>query len=272
MNADELHEIAVRADLTTAWLGRNYHFVERIGSTNDRLKEWLADGRHPPAGTVLLTDYQTAGRGRLDRRWEAPPATSLLFSVLFRPGWPVERSGWLTMLAGLAVAEAIETVTGLNVRLKWPNDIMILQAERWAKVAGLLLDAVVGDRETLESAILGIGLNVNIPAEALPEAVTPATSLLVAGSHPVARRPLLVACLERLEARYEAAERGHSPSVAWNERLMTLGQPVTVTAAGTGETVAGVAEATDEWGRLIVRDAAGRRHTIAAGDVTLREN
>jgi len=272
MTGDELHYSVVRAELTTQWLGRNYRYIESIGSTNDRLKEWLADGSNPPAGTVLLTDYQTAGRGRLDRRWEAPPATSLLFSVLFRPGWPAEKSGRLTMLAGLAIAEAIETVTGLDVRLKWPNDIMLRQDDSWAKVAGLLLDAVVSDGQTLESAILGIGVNVNIPSGALPEAITAPTSLLVACGQPVARRPLLLACLERLEHHYNAAERGLSPWAAWNERLITIGRAVNVTAAGTGQSLAGLAEATDELGRLIVRDETGRRHTIAAGDVTLRDN
>lgn len=272
MTGDELHEAVVRAELTTQWLGRHYHYVESIGSTNNRLKEWLADGSNPPAGTVLLTDHQTAGRGRLDRRWEAPPATSLLFSILFRPGWPAEKSGRLTMLAGLAVAEAIEAVAGLDVRLKWPNDIMLRQDGGWAKAAGLLLDAVVENGKTLESAVLGIGINVNIPIEALPEAITPPTSLLVACGRPVARRPLLLACLNQLEHHYDAAGRGISPWAAWNERLITLGRAVTVTAAGTKETLTGVAEATNEMGHLIVRDGAGHRHTVTAGDVTLRDN
>lgn len=271
MTDNALDETVVDAALTTGWLGRSYHYVAQIGSTNDQMKAWLAEGRVLPAGTVLLTDYQSAGRGRLDRRWEAPPGTSLLFSVLFRPGWPAEKSGWLTMLAGLAVAEAIEAVTGLDARLKWPNDIMLRQNDGWAKTAGMLLDSTIDPAGSLESVILGIGLNVNIPAEALPEAMTPATSLLVAGGQPVDRRLLLVACLERLERYYQAADQGAAPWAAWNERLITLGRAVVVSAAGAAEVV-GVAETTDELGRLIVRDAEGRHHVVAAGDVTLRGN
>lgn len=272
MASDELSEMIVQPALVTRWIGRTYRYVPRIGSTNDQLKQWLADSDRHPAGTVLLTDYQTAGRGRLDRRWEVPPATSLLFSVLLRPDWPAEQGGWLTMLAGVAVAEAIEAITGLKARLKWPNDIMIEQHDRWHKVAGLLLDAVLNEAGHLASAILGIGMNVNIPAEALPEAITPATSLLVARGQPVERLPLFLACLERLERQYDAADAGRSPWAAWNDRLITLGQMVTVSAAGTRVTFTGLAEATDEQGYLIVRDQTGRRHRLAAGDVTLRGN
>jgi BirA family transcriptional regulator, biotin operon repressor / biotin---[acetyl-CoA-carboxylase] ligase len=272
MAANDLNEAAVRAALTTAWLGRNYHYVERIGSTNDRLKEWAAGDRALPEGTVLLTGFQTAGRGRLERRWEAPPETSLLFSVLLRPGWPAEQGNRLTMLAGVAVAEGVESVTGVAVRLKWPNDIMVEHNGRWRKTGGLLNDAAIDADGTVGSAVLGIGLNVNIPAADLPAASTPAISLLVVCGQPVGRLPLLIACLERLEHHYDSARRGFSPWPVWNERLLTLGQAVTVTSAGSGESLSGQAEATDAAGRLIVRDESGRRHAIVAGDVTLRED
>jgi BirA family transcriptional regulator, biotin operon repressor / biotin---[acetyl-CoA-carboxylase] ligase len=272
MPFNDLNEAAIRAALTTAWLGRNYHYVENISSTNDRLKEWAAGDRALPEGTVLLAGFQSLGRGRMARRWEAPPETSLLFSVLLRPGWPAEQGNRLTMLAGVAVAEAVESVTGLTVRLKWPNDIMVEHNGRWRKTGGLLNDAALDTDGTLASAVLGIGLNVNIPAADLPAASTPATSLLIARGQPVARLPLLIACLERLEHHYDSARRGRSPWSVWNERLITLGQAVTVTSAGTGESLIGLAEATDEVGRLIVRDQFGRRHVIAAGDVTLRQD
>lgn len=268
---DDLHEAAVLSELATNWLGRPYHHTAEIGSTNDQLKEWAAAGtpEDPPAGAVLLTDYQSAGRGRLGRRWEAPPGSSLLFSTLFRPDWPATQAGWLTMLAGLAIAEAIEAETGLTVGLKWPNDVMVGVDDQWYKVGGLLLESqLAGDR--LSYAILGVGLNVNIPAEALPDAMTPATSLAVVTARHVGRRPLLLACLDRLEQRYESADRDESPQPAWNARLITLGRPVTV-STGTGAAVlSGVAEATDEWGGLQVRDEAGLVHTIVAGDVALR--
>ena len=274
MNYDDLTPSAVQGDLQTSWLGRAYHYVERIDSTNDRLKAWAADATHP-TGTVMLAEYQTAGRGRLDRRWEAPPGAALLFSVLLRPGWPAERGAWLTMLAGLAVAEAIEAVAGLPAPLKWPNDIVLPHADGWSKAGGILLDAVLDGDGRLAHAVIGIGLNVNVPIAALPETAAmsgalPAASLLVAAGRPVPRRTLLVALLERLEAHYAAADAGHSPHVSWNARLITLGQMVRVSAAGSAAPLSGVAEGSDEWGCLLVRDAAGTLHTVAAGDVTLR--
>lgn len=272
VNEPELSEAAVRAELTTAWLGRPYRYVASIDSTNEQMKAWAADPAWP-SGTVLLADFQSAGRGRLDRRWDAPPGTALLFSVLLRPGWPAHQGAWLTMLAGLAVVEAIEAITGLPAQLKWPNDVVLASGGtgEWHKVCGLLLDATLapaGDR--LESAIVGIGLNVNIPATALPVAATPATSLLVAGARPVSRRALLLVLLERLERHYEAAVAGHSPVGAWAARLITLGRPVVVTSVESSSSFTGMAEGIDEWGQLLVRDATGALHTVAAGDVTLR--
>ena len=269
INDDDLTVTAVGATLTTTWLGRSYEYLPWIGSTNDEMKQRAAAGA--PHGAVLLADYQAAGRGRLDRRWEAPPGTSLLFSALLRPsGWPAERGGWLTMLAALAVAESIETV-GLPARLKWPNDVMLEQDGTWRKVCGLLLDTSLDAAGRLEWAIAGIGLNVNLPAAALPDTMTPATSLLVAGGRAIARRALLAELLARLESHYAAAAAGHSPAPEWSARLLTLGRPVRVARTGTGEPLVGMAEATDEWGHLLVRDSAGQLHTIAAGDVTLRE-
>lgn len=278
MPENDLSEKVVRADLTTVWLGRPYLYMEEVESTNDWMKAWVADPAYP-SGTVLLADYQSAGRGRLDRRWEAPPGMALLFSVLLRPHWPAHQGSWLTMLAGLAVAEAIEDVTELPARLKWPNDVVLADGEgpEWRKVCGLLLDVTLapGGESPLESAIIGIGLNVNTPATGLSAAglsaaTTPATSLLIAGGKTVSRRALLVAILARLERHYDAALDGRSPAQIWASRLITLGRRVTVTAAASATPLIGTAEGIDAWGQLLVRDDSGALHTVAAGDVTLR--
>lgn len=272
MADDDLDELAVGTALTTVWLGRPYYYAASIDSTNDRLKAWASDPAYPN-GTVLLADFQSAGRGRMERRWEAPSGTSLLFSTLLRPDLPVERGAWLVMAAGLAVAEAIEAALPLSVGLKWPNDVMLADGSipgGWRKVCGMLLDTSLDPAGRLESAVIGIGLNVNIPPEALPAAITPATSLLAIAGTPVARRPLLIGLLQRLERRFDAVLGGASPAPEWVARLVTLGQPVEVSAVGATESLIGVAEGLDEWGQLLVRDAAGRLHAVAAGDVTLR--
>ncbi len=269
---DELTEPAVRAALRTEWIGQSYRYLETAGSTNDLLKKQIAAGGPDrlASGAVLLTDYQEHGRGRLNRSWEAPARTSLLFSVLFRPDWPALRLSWLTMLAGLAVAGAIEVETKLPVSLKWPNDVLIKQDNAWYKVCGILLEGYVSPAQRLEHAVLGVGINVNIPLAQLPPTAQPATSLMVAVGHPISRRSLLAELLQRLEHIYEAADRGESPQQQWNRRLITLGQRVEVGRVGQATPLLGMAEGTDEWGQLLVRDDDGQLHTIMAADVSLR--
>jgi BirA family biotin operon repressor/biotin-[acetyl-CoA-carboxylase] ligase len=272
MERHELSVTAVSELLTTRWVGRSYHFRERVGSTNDLLQEMVAAGdeQYPPAGTVIVADYQSAGRGRMARRWEVPPGTALLFSTLFRPGWPVERGTWLTMLAAVATAEAIEALTGVAIGLKWPNDLLVEGGGEWCKVGGLLLDSRLDGQNDVNTAVVGIGINVNQTADQLPDAVYPPTSLWLATGRPISRLALLTACLERLEAHYELAASGRSPRAEWHKRLVTLGKRVTVTSNGL-PLIEGTAEDVDEWGRLLVREAAGSLQTVAAGDVSLRQ-
>jgi BirA family biotin operon repressor/biotin-[acetyl-CoA-carboxylase] ligase len=118
--------------------------------------------------------------------------------------------------------------------------------------------------------VLGIGINVNIPPDQLPETAVPATSLQAAGGRSFSRLDLLADFLLRLENGYERAESGQSPQPIWRQRLITLGKQVQVSHSGTGDMIRGLAEDCDEYGRLLVRDGSGLLHTIAAGDVTLR--
>lgn len=256
--------------LSTKWVGRPLHTFDTVGSTNAVLAT-LAAGSAPPGATVCAA-FQSAGRGRLKRRWLAPPNTSLLFSVLFRPAWPARQAHWLTMLAGLSVVAAVEKHTALQLALKWPNDIMLYDdahaPAQWCKTGGILLETTLGE-EQLQQAIVGIGLNVNIARRDLPAADTPATSLLAAGGRRVDRAVLLAGILQELETRYEQADAGRSPQPAWDVRLITRDRQVRVR---DGERIIeGKALGSDEWGRILVRDADGAVHAISAGDVTLRE-
>jgi BirA family biotin operon repressor/biotin-[acetyl-CoA-carboxylase] ligase len=147
-----------------------------------------------PEGAVVVADEQTAGRGRLGRRWVAPAGTSLLCSVQLRPRVDPQRLPELTGVAAHATAEAIEAVTGVATEIKEPNDLLI----GGRKVAGILAEA----RE--ERVVLGIGINVNIPEAGLPEDVDlPATSLLVETGRETDRAELLIDLLDRLERRYD---------------------------------------------------------------------
>ena len=168
--------------------GRPYLYVPVCASTQRLLS------RDAPEGALAVTDEQTEGRGRLGRRWDAAPRTSILASLLLRPAVARERLPTLTPVAGRACAEAIAAVTGLTPTVKFPNDVLV----GGRKAAGILAEASNG------RVVLGIGVNVNQTAEELPTAVhVPATSLRVESGRTFERAELLVELLERLEIRYE---------------------------------------------------------------------
>ena len=166
--------------------GRPYTFVDRCAST-----QRLLDGAHE--GAVVATDEQTEGRGRLGRTWQAPAGSAVLFSIVLEPGVSSERLPELSLVAGAAVAEAIEAETGLPTAGKHPNDVLI----RGRKVAGILAESAEG------RVVLGIGINVTQPRHELPADTNPsATSLALEGAR-VDRVELLASVLERLERHYD---------------------------------------------------------------------
>jgi BirA family transcriptional regulator, biotin operon repressor / biotin---[acetyl-CoA-carboxylase] ligase len=269
---DDLSPTAVAPHLPTQWLARPYIHYSTISSTNDRLKEMTAQGdrQYLPTGTLLLADYQSAGRGRLDRRWESPPGASLMFSLLFRPDWPAQQLLWLMMLASLAALKAAEGYVPGKLGIKWPNDLMLRQDGVWHKWGGLLLEGSIGENGRLRHVILGVGLNINLTAAQLPAGITPVSSLSLLAGKTLDRRALLFDLLLRLEAGYEAAQMGQSPQPAWRSHLITLGQAVTVSQPGQPP-LAGVASDVDDWGQLLLlQTPEGQLRTIAAGDVSLR--
>jgi BirA family biotin operon repressor/biotin-[acetyl-CoA-carboxylase] ligase len=226
-------------------------------------------GESAPAGTMVLTDFQSQGKGRLNRRWEAPPETSLLVSLLFRPTWPAHQAQWLTMIAGIAAVSAVGEETNLSPALKWPNDLVIQVEGQWRKFGGLLLEANI-ENDRLTYAVLGSGININIAPEALPQANTPATSLLATVGQPVDRLSLLNRYLLALERLYDAADSGQSPHSTWRDLLITLGQPVRASGQPLPRPIDGMARDVDEWGRLLIEDENGRLHALAVGDISLR--
>jgi BirA family transcriptional regulator, biotin operon repressor / biotin---[acetyl-CoA-carboxylase] ligase len=263
----------IARELGTRLIGRRIDYHATIGSTNEEAKALAAGGA--PDGTVVVADEQTAGKGRMGRRWLAPPNSGLLMSLILRPELPPAWAGRLTMLCSLAAAEAIESQTGLRVGIKWPNDLVIGRPGAEGKVAGLLTEtSLIGDR--LAFAVVGLGINVNLEPAALGPVMMAATSLQAELGRPVDRAGLLIAILRRIEALYLDTRGGMTawqaaqPAIqaAWAERLVTLGREVTVTG-GEG-VVQGMAEGVDPDGALRVRDMAGNLHRIMIGDVSLR--
>ena len=173
--------------------GRPYLYFERCESTQRELPP------EAPEGAVAVAEEQTAGRGRLGRPWHAPPRTSVLVSINLRPEVEVPRLPELTVVAGLAAADAIAQETGVRPEVRFPNDLLI--AGR--KVAGILAEA----RD--DRVVLGIGINANLREDELPNDVdTPATSLSIEAGAGVNRAQLLATLFEQLEARYDAWVHG----------------------------------------------------------------
>jgi len=236
--------------------------VAEVGSTNAVL---LADD-HAPDRSVLAAEHQSAGRGRLDRSWQSPPGAGLTFSVLLRPSAPLLTWGWLPLLAGVALQDAVRAATGVSTALKWPNDLLAGTGDDragYGKVAGILAQTS-GD-----AVIIGIGLNVSTAADELP--FPGATSLALSGANGVDRTALLIAILAARDRRYsqwidvdgDAAACGLTE--AYRAACATIGQQVRVSGTD-GEVVAGRAVDIDAGGRLRL-DVDGMERSIGAGDV-----
>ena len=253
----------ILAGLTTSFVGRNLAYLPETGSTNAEARQLAEKGA--PDGTLVVADHQTAGRGRLDRRWEAPPGSSLLLSLIFRPRLAPHQVQRLTMLGGLAAADAVEAETGLRMGLKWPNDLMI----GGAKTGGILAEVELSG-DLIRYALVGVGVNVNLDPEQLPgPLLTRATSLSHELGRPVARLALLWAFLEAIETRYlTLGDSQPGLQAEWAERLVTLGQRVTISTGGA--VWQGFAEGVDGDGALLVRRAGGELERVMAGDVTVR--
>jgi BirA family transcriptional regulator, biotin operon repressor / biotin---[acetyl-CoA-carboxylase] ligase len=240
--------------------------VSRTGSTNADLLAAARAGAVP--GTVLVAEEQTAGRGRLDRSWESQPGAALLFSVLLRPAnVPPASRGWLPLLTGVAVAAPLAVTTGVDVRLKWPNDVLAGPAARTSggKLAGILAEQA-GD-----AIVVGIGLNVSAEQDELPSAG--ATSLGLAGAAATSREDILVGILRGLELWYlpwaSGPQAGNAESSglrpAYLRCCSTIGGDVRVALPGGGS-LTGHAIDIDDVGRLLVHSPDGV-HAISAGDV-----
>ncbi|MFC5747033.1 biotin--[acetyl-CoA-carboxylase] ligase [Actinomadura rugatobispora] len=273
-----LHEGALRRALVRPGaLWRDVRVVPETGSTNADLAAASREGA--PEGTVLATELQTAGRGRLGRPWAAPPRSGLMFSMLLRPSVPAERLGWVPLLTGVAVAVAVRRMTAwseagagffaqegdredvaVDIRLKWPNDLLV--GDR--KLAGILGEMVD------DAVVVGVGLNVGLREDELP--VPTATSLAIEGAPLSDRAPLLRAILREFETWYrEWTALGGDPETsglrtAYKDLCVTLGQDVRVDLPGGG-TLRGAAADVDDAGRLVVVSPEQGERAVGAGDV-----
>ena len=233
-------------------------WLDEVDSTNSYLREQARRGARE--GLVVVADHQTAGRGRLDRRWESPPGANLLASVLLRPPCSAGEVHLCTGAMALAAAEACQVVAAVEVRVKWPNDLVVGRA----KLAGVLAEAEF-TAGALTAAVVGIGLNVAWPGP--PDAGGTCLDDLRGEAGAVDRGRLLDCLLEALTRRrigLDDAEGRLALADEIRDRCATLGHEVQVIL--TGEVLTGLATTIDDEGRLIVQTASGAR-AVSAGDV-----
>ena len=248
----------------TAVMGRDILYFEELGSTNTYAKELaLTDA---PAGTVVIADCQTAGRGRMDRNFQSPKGKGLYLTVLLRPQLPPERLAQMTALAGVAVCGAVERVCGVRPGLKWPND-PVLDGK---KVCGILTELVTDGSSGL-CLIVGIGINVAQRREDFtPEVAEMAASLEMILKKPVSRPALAAALLEELDRAYEALEQEDLEEYRTRYRrdCVNLGRPVRLMGPGGREEALAV-DIDRDFG-LVVHTPDGEEKTVRSGEVSVR--
>ena len=256
-------------------VGHTIDYHERIASTMPVAHQWAAQPL-TRSGTIVVAEEQTAGRGRLQRQWEAPAGEALLVSIILKAPFPFTPTQ-LPMLAGVATAQALERFAPAlqgQIGLKWPNDVLLgHNLDDAGKVAGILLESTFQQTE-IRYAILGIGINVNQTVASLPVGQPSAprpTSLRSYTGQSFDRTTLLMALCQSLGEYLTADRPGVELSAAWRSRLWTLGQAVSVRENLDSEPVfTGRALDVTADGSLVVEAENGVQRIFAAGDVSIR--
>ncbi|MHB8770592.1 MAG: biotin--[acetyl-CoA-carboxylase] ligase [Syntrophales bacterium] len=254
----------IRQGLKTSLLGRGrIDYFPAIDSTNLHARRIADEGA--PEGSIVVADAQHAGKGRRGRTWFSPPGRGIYLSIVLRPRIPPAEAPRLVLTAAVAAAEALLAQAALPLSVKWPNDILI----GGKKAAGILMEMrLAGER--ISHVVIGLGVNVNTPAEEMPPEIRPiATSLCVATGRTFSRVALLRSLLEQLEQWYGLLQMGHFERIRkrWLELARIVGRRVTI--AGVDCTYAGEVVDIDPTGFLILKSPDGTAQRILAGDVSM---
>jgi len=251
----------VRARLSAKRLGTRFHYFTELHSTNIRARELAESGA--AQGEIVIAESQTQGRGRLGRRWESPPLSNLYLSIVLRPGLPPKHAPQITLTAAVALVETVASFLPRSPVIKWPNDILV----DGKKLAGILTEAAC-DTERVQYVILGIGLNVNYRAEAMPETLRRrATSMADAAGEKLSRETVLVRLIHDLDRCYGELEESGFAALRprWEEHFGLRGRRVRVELGS--QTIIGRAQGIDSKGALILETDDEQRRSIIAGDV-----
>jgi BirA family biotin operon repressor/biotin-[acetyl-CoA-carboxylase] ligase len=260
---DILFPDLLRYRLKSQVLGKNITHFLRTDSTNIQAKILAADGAVD--GTVVVAEYQEKGKGRLQRLWQSPAGKNLLFSLILRPDWPPQQAFFGTVLASVSLCLAIKEIAGIDVRIKWPNDLYV----EGEKIAGILTEFTT-DPDRIEYMIVGVGVNCHWSPSEPPPGGMPATSILKKAGRKISRLDLLTRFLEYGDTAYQKTKQEGIGFLREEWDRYSLVTQRTVTLINNQATWTGEALGIDEQGGLILRLKDGRRETFLAGDVHLR--
>lgn len=251
----------IQLGLQTKTLGKMIHYEESVETTQKIARTLANDG--VPEGTLVVAEEQLGGKGRLMRNWYSPKFSGIWMSLILRPKIPFHQAPQLTLIAAVAVAQAIEHTTSLKPQIKWPNDILINRK----KVTGILTE-LQAESDRVHSVIIGIGINVNQEKSDFPEELQEiATSLLIEDGKKVSRARVIQEVLVRLEALYEQfLDEGFLPiKHLWESYAISLGKEIKATTVN--DTIVGKAIGITDEGVLLVEDRSGKVHSIYSADI-----
>ncbi len=255
------HEIKLK--LKTKRLGHKQTYFDEIDSTQIMAHQYAQNG--VPEGHLVVTNEQTAGKGRLGRKWYAKAGTTIAMSLILRPDLPPQRTPQLTLLTAVAVIRAIKHVTGIDCEIKWPNDILI----NGKKLVGILTE-MHAEPDVVHSVIIGIGMNVNQNKEEIPPEIQEiATSLAQEKGEKIERAGLIAAILNEFEQLYDLyLEHGFSViRPLWEAHSISVG--TYLYARTVREVIYGYAKGITDDGVLLLEDENGKTHQIYSADIEI---
>ncbi len=258
---DLLTPSEIKPILKTQWIGKTIHHFHELDSTNSKAYQLALNGAKE--GEVVIAEFQEKGRGRLGRKWSSPPFLNLYLSVILRPNISPHRASFITLMAAIAAADAIQKFSGLLPLIKWPNDILL----RDRKIAGLL-NEIHSEMDRIHFVILGIGVNLNMDHQIFSKEIRAvSTSLKIEMGQPISRKMFLRSLLLELEKWYSIFLKEDSEVIlkAWRDRARIQGRQVKVTSFG--KVLTGTAVEIDSDGALILETEDGKRTRVVAGDV-----
>jgi birA, biotin-[acetyl-CoA-carboxylase] ligase region len=254
---------SLKQQITSKEIGCDVYFQEEVTSTNTLAKELAIAGK--PSGTLVVTDFQSQGKGRRGKTWIAPKGKDIFMSLLLRPAIRPTKAPMLTLVMGLSVAQAVNDYLGVDAKIKWPNDVVV----KAKKICGILTE-MNANATKVDYVVIGTGINCN-ETEFAKAGLADATSLLVETGKEIEREALLAKVLAKFETNYnEFLQTQDLTCLMSDYNSLLANSEREVRVCGAGEEWTGTAMGINEQGELLVEDANGEMRTIFTGEVSVR--